>query len=114
MKFKSQNEMMKIITWEVLPAVNLADIKEGLQAVNFVDIEGKRHSYIDIIQDMDDGLVTSMKTVMTIEFLVRVGLHQGSALSPYLFALMMDSLITNIQCQDPWCMPLADDTILIN
>lgn len=63
---------------------------------------------------MYDGVVTSTKTVMTIEFLVRVGLHQGSALSRYLFALMMDSLMTNIQCQDPWCMRLADDTILIN
>lgn len=66
LKLKSQNEMMNIITWEVLPAVNLAGVKEGLQAVNLVDIEGKRHLYIDIIQDMYDGVVTSMKTVMTI------------------------------------------------
>lgn len=45
MKFKSQNEIMKIITRKVLLAVNLADIKEGLQAVNLVDIEGKRLIY---------------------------------------------------------------------
>ena len=42
-------------------------------------------------------------------FAVEVGLHQGSAFSPFLFAIMMDSLTLNIRKEVPWQMMFAGD-----
>ena len=41
-----------------------------------------------------------------------VGLHQGSSLSPYLFAMIMDVLACGIKDISPWCMLYADDIVL--
>jgi hypothetical protein len=41
-------------------------------------------------------------------------LHQGSALSPYLFALMMDEVTRDIQGGIPWCILFADDVVLVD
>ncbi|KAK2882215.1 hypothetical protein Q8A73_022725 [Channa argus] len=52
----------------------------------------------------------SCKTVVrcavgvTEEFKVEVGLHQGSALSPFLFALVMDRLTDEVRQESPWTM----------
>ena len=51
---------------------------------------------------------------METEFLVTIGLHQGLALSPYLFALIMDNLPAHIQKEVPWCMLLAKDIVLVD
>ena len=50
--------------------------------------------YISAIQDMYEGVTTRVRTPVgeTIDFPIRIGLHQGSALSPYLFNLVMDVL----------------------
>ena len=46
---------------------------------------GVRRGYVEIIKDMYEGAVMSVKTTFggTSEFLVTLGLHQGSPLSPY-------------------------------
>ena len=41
-----------------------------------------------------------------------VGLHQESAFSPFLFAIMMDSLTENIRKEAPRQMVFADDVVL--
>src|SRR5436190_16466633 len=72
--------------------------------------------YIDIIKDMYEGAVTSVRSVGGIskEFSVTVGLHQGLALSPYLFTLIMDELTRELQNEVPWCMLFADDIVLVD
>jgi hypothetical protein len=50
----------------------------------------------------------------TSDFPIKIGLHQGSALSPYLFALVMDEVIRDIQGDIPWCMLFADDVVLVD
>jgi len=47
-------------------------------------------------------------------FSIKIVLHQGSALSPYLFALVMDEVTRNIQWDIPWCMLFADNVVLVD
>jgi hypothetical protein len=72
--------------------------------------------YIALIKDMYDNVVTSVRTsdVDTNDFLINIGLHQGSALSPYLFALVMDEVTRDIQGCIPWCMLFVDDVVLVD
>ena len=72
--------------------------------------------YITIIKDMYDHVVTSVRTSDgdTDDFPIKIGLHQGSALSPYLFALVMDEVTRDIQGDIPWCMLFADDVVLVD
>ena len=43
---------------------------------------------------------------------VGVGLHQGSSMSPYLFAMIMDVLAWGIKDLSPWCMLYPDDIVM--
>ena len=46
-------------------------------------------------------------------FNVKVGLHhQGSAISPLLFIIIMDVLASEIDTEPPWAMLFADDLVL--
>ena len=44
---------------------------------------------------------------------IRIGLHQGSALSPYLFNIVLDVLTASIQEEIPKCMLFVDDIVLL-
>ena len=54
-----------------------------------IDEKGSPIKYIDIIKDMYDGVVANIRNCggITSDFSSTIGLHQGSALSPFLFAL---------------------------
>ena len=43
---------------------------------------------------------------------MNVGLHQGSALIPYLFAAMMDSMTDEVREEAPWTMIFAGDIVI--
>jgi Reverse transcriptase (RNA-dependent DNA polymerase) len=47
-------------------------------------------------------------------FPIKIGLYQWSALSLYIFTLVMDEITKDIQRDIPWCMLLADDVVLID
>ena len=72
--------------------------------------------YINLIKDMYDNVVTSVRTsdVDTDDFPIKIGLHQGSALSPYLFALVMYEVTRDIQGDISWCMLFVDDVVLVD
>ncbi|KAM1895076.1 hypothetical protein ACFX13_043897 [Malus domestica] len=78
--------------------------------------KGVRVAYIQAIQDMYERAKTAVRTHegQTESFPITVGLHQGSSLSPYLFALVMDELTGHIQDDIPWCILFADDIVLID
>ena len=44
---------------------------------------------------------------------MKVGLHQGSVLSPYLFSLVLDQITAKLQGNIPWCLMYADDVVLV-
>ena len=48
--------------------------------------------YTDIIKDVYEGVVTSVRTEERSEFPMTLVLHHGSGLSPYLFTLVLDGL----------------------
>ena len=71
--------------------------------------------YVELIYAMYEKSNTYVRSAAgnTDEFNVAVGLHQGSALSPYLFLLVIDALTSDQQEEAPWCMLFADDIVLV-
>jgi hypothetical protein len=65
---------------------------------------------------MYDNVVTSVRTSDrdTNDFPINIGLHYGSALSPYLFALVMYEVIRDIKGDIPWCMLFTEDVVLMD
>ncbi|XP_075095311.1 secreted RxLR effector protein 78-like [Nicotiana tabacum] len=72
-------------------------------------------AYIKVIKDMYEGAKTrvSIGGGDSDPFPMEMGLHQGSTLSPFLFALALEVLMRHIQGEVPWCMLFADDIVLI-
>ena len=54
--------------------------------------KGIHKSYIEIIEDMYDGVLTNVRSCSTSVCPATIELHQGLALSPYLFALIINKL----------------------
>ncbi|GMP39842.1 hypothetical protein CsSME_00010528 [Camellia sinensis var. sinensis] len=78
--------------------------------------EGVTKRYINVIRDMYEGVVTTIRssTREMSEFSNSTRLHQGSTLSPYLFALVIHELTHDIQDDMPWCMLFADDIVIVD
>ena len=72
--------------------------------------------YVTLIKDMYNNAVTSVRINdgNINYFPIKIGLRQGSALNPYLFALVMDEVTRDIQGNIPWCMLFADDVVLVD
>ncbi|KAK3567026.1 hypothetical protein QTP86_008974 [Hemibagrus guttatus] len=75
---------------------------------------GVAEKYVRVVQDMYERSRTVVRCAVgqTEEFKVEVGLHQGSGLSPFLFAIVMDQLSEEVRQESPWTMMFADDIVI--
>ena len=66
--------------------------------------------YVQLVQDMYEGSETVVRCAVgtTESFKVKVELQQGSALSPFLFAVIMDK----VKREPPWTMLFADYIVI--
>ncbi|KAK3527786.1 hypothetical protein QTP86_006772 [Hemibagrus guttatus] len=75
---------------------------------------GVAEKYVRVVQDMYERSRTVVRCAVgqTEEFKVEVGLYQGSALSPFLFAMVMDQLSEEVRQESPCTMMFADDIVI--
>ena len=110
----------------------LSHTKTNFPRVTFIDLENAYDSipreeiwrssrernvpekYIRLIQDMYQRCKTVVRSAAgkSNSFGVEVGLHQGPALSLYLFLLLMDVLTQDVRKDVPGSMMFADDIVL--
>ena len=71
---------------------------------------------IDVVRLMYNNTTSIVRCAagISMPFPIRVGVHQGSALSPLLFILVVDSATRSIQRSAPWCLLYADDVMVAN
>ena len=70
--------------------------------------------YVQLVQDMHEGSKTVVRCAVgtTESFKIKVGLHQGLTLSPFLFAVIMDRLTNEVRREPPWTMLFTDDIVI--
>ena len=75
---------------------------------------GIMEKYVQLVQDMYERRETVVRCAVrtTESFKVKVELHQGSALSPFLFAVIMDRLTDEVRREPLWKMLFADDIVI--
>ena len=75
---------------------------------------GLEEHYITVIWDMYERSKTKVRTLTgsTKEFHIDVGLHQGSALSPFLFIVILGVLTESIGTDPPNAMLFVDDLVI--
>src|SRR6187551_861596 len=75
---------------------------------------GTPEKYVRLVKEMYERAETTVRCSVcrTEGFKVRVGLHQESAFSPYLFNLVMDVMVETVKKEAPWSMLFADDIVL--
>ncbi|KAK3540940.1 hypothetical protein QTP86_006406 [Hemibagrus guttatus] len=75
---------------------------------------GVAEKYVRVVQDMYERSRTVVRCAVgqTEEFKVEVGLHQGSALSPFLFAIVMDQLSEEVRQESFWTTMFTDDIVI--
>jgi len=65
---------------------------------------------------MYDGVRIRVRTLVgnIDDFPREIGLHQGSALSPFSLTIIMDEITRGIQEEIPWCTLFDDDIVLVD
>ena len=75
---------------------------------------GTVEKHMRLVHDMYEGSETLIRCAVgsTESFKVKVGMYQGSALSPFLFAVMIDRLTDEVRREPPWTMLFADNIVI--
>ena len=70
--------------------------------------------YVRLVRDMYENSMTLVWCTIGVMdgFQVEVGLHQASALSPFLFAMVMDRLTDEFRRESPQTLTFTDDTVI--
>ena len=68
--------------------------------------------YVRLVPDMYEGSETVVRCAVGTTESVKVGLLRRSALSPFLFAVIMDRLTDEVRREPPWTMLFADDIVI--
>ncbi|KAK3553859.1 hypothetical protein QTP70_012695 [Hemibagrus guttatus] len=71
---------------------------------------GVAERYVRVVQDMYERSRTVVRCA--VGQTEDLGLHQGSALSPFLFAMVMDQLSDGVRQESSWTMMFADDIVV--
>ena len=110
-KYREGSKDLHCVFIDLEKAYDRVPRQEIWNCLRLKDVEEK---YIRLIQDMYENCKMRVRCAVgtTTDFYVKVGLHQGSALSPFLFAIVLDSLTEQIQKVAPWDMMFADDVTL--
>jgi len=76
---------------------------------------GDKEWLVSVVMSMYTGAKTVVRTVYgnSNGFAVKVGMHQGSALSPLLFVMVMEALSREFRVVLPWELLCADDLVMI-
>ena len=76
--------------------------------------KGATEKIVRVIEATYENAQTAVKTKtgLTGFFDIRVGLHQGSALSPFLFVTVVEALTEEICVGPPWELLYADDLVI--
>ena len=80
----------------------------------FMRKSGIQEKYVRLVQDMYKESETVVRCAVgtTESFKGKVGLHQGSGLSSFLFAVIMNRLTDQVRREPPWTMLFADDIVI--
>ena len=75
---------------------------------------GIAEKYVRLVQDIYEGSETVVRCAVgaTESFKDKVGLHEGSALNPFLFAVIMDRLMDEVRRESSWKMLFADNIVI--
>ena len=67
---------------------------------------GMAKKYVQLVQDMYEGSKAVVRCAVgtTESIKIKVGMHPGSVLSPFLFAVIMDRLTDEVRKEPPWMM----------
>ena len=78
--------------------------------------KGVSETLVRVVQDMYRGSMTAVRSAVGVseEFEVKVGLHQGSGLSSFLFDIVVDNITAGVRKGVPRSMFFADDIVLVN
>ena len=68
--------------------------------------------YVELIRDMYEDCTTSVNTTAGTAVRIEVGLQQGSALSPFLFIVIMDTITEDIDAAPPRAMRKSLFTVI--
>ena len=75
---------------------------------------GMAEKYVRLVQDIYEGSETVVRCAVgtTESFKVKVELHQGSAFSPFLLAVIIDRITNQVTREPPWTMLFTDNIVI--